>query len=205
MKSFKVCSLASFTPLAECGEGGAVCCENSHCLHDSVCQKGRCMPSPSLCGNEGQVCCGGGSCEEELSCHEGQCIARGEHFGKGMALFALYKYDEAIKEFEAGFLEKPDPAYLYNIGRAHQAANRKDLAIQYLQRYLQVAPGAANRAEVEMELAKLGAPVKRLRLVLKSDIPDDLEVPNLKRPAGFADPASVGDSARPDLNRAPKK
>src|SRR5205085_1675284 len=34
MKSFAVCSMASRAPLAECGEGGAVCCDNSHCLHD---------------------------------------------------------------------------------------------------------------------------------------------------------------------------
>lgn len=189
LKSFKVCEMASRAPLAECGEGGGVCCENNHCLHDLICQQGRCMPSPSLCGNEGQVCCGGGSCAEELTCHQGQCIGRGQHFGKGMALFALYKYDDAIKEFEAGFLEQPDPSYLYNIALAHKMAERREQAAQYFRRYLEVAPGAKNRAEVEDQLARLTAPGKRApRPVLKSAIPDELEAPELNGGANKPSP-----------------
>lgn len=157
LKSFKVCELASRPPVAECGEGGAVCCADDQCLH------------------------------EDLICRKGRCVTPGQHFSQGMALFALYKYDDAIKEFETGFLEQPEPSYLYNIALAHKMADRREQAARYFRRYLEVDPGAHNRAEVEGLLAQLSA-AKRGRPVLKSEIPDALEVPELKGAPGNPPP-----------------
>jgi len=77
------------------------------------------------------------------------------HFERGMNLYAIERYDEAIKEFEAGFLLKPKPEFLYNIGRAHREAKRPEQAARYFERYVDLAPDAADRAEVEQEIARL--------------------------------------------------
>jgi tetratricopeptide (TPR) repeat protein len=76
-------------------------------------------------------------------------------FNRGMNLYAVEHWDEAIAEFEAGFLKKPLPAFLFNIANAHREAHRPDKAIRYFQQYLDLSPGASDRAEVEQQIAKL--------------------------------------------------
>src|SRR5436853_4179245 len=80
--------------------------------------------------------------------------ARG-HFERGMHLYAVDRFDESIKEFEAGFLLAPRPEFLYNIGRAHREAKRPEQAARYFEKYLDLALDAADRAEVEREIARL--------------------------------------------------
>lgn len=79
------------------------------------------------------------------------------HYDRGTALFALDRYDEAIKEFEAGYLEVPLPAFLYNIGQAHRKAGRTERARSYFERYLEMAPEAADRPQVERIIAEIDA------------------------------------------------
>jgi hypothetical protein len=80
-----------------------------------------------------------------------------EHYKHAMAEYVLDHYDAAIKEFEAGFREEPDPAFLYNIAQAHRLANRPAEAITYYGKYLDLRPDAADRAEVEKQIAELSA------------------------------------------------
>src|SRR5262245_24921982 len=81
-----------------------------------------------------------------------------EHYDRGTSLFAIERYDEAIKEFEEAYVALPRPDFLYNIGQAHKRAGRPDKARAYFERYLELAPGAPDRAEVEKLIAETRPP-----------------------------------------------
>ncbi len=78
-------------------------------------------------------------------------------FEKGTALYAVERWDAAIAEFEAGYLLQPLPSFLYNIAQAHKQAGRREKAVKYYQKYLDLDPGASDRAEVEKVIAELSA------------------------------------------------
>src|SRR5207245_625534 len=69
-------------------------------------------------------------------------------FEKGMNLYAVERWDEAIKEFEAGFLEQPIASFLYNIAQSHRQAGRREKAAAYFEKYLELDLAAADRADV---------------------------------------------------------
>jgi tetratricopeptide (TPR) repeat protein len=77
-----------------------------------------------------------------------------ELYRKGMAAFVLERWDQAIAEFEAGFQEEPEAAFLYNIAQAHNKAGRPALAVQFYRKYLELSSDSADRAEVEREIAE---------------------------------------------------
>lgn len=72
-----------------------------------------------------------------------------ELYKKGMAAYALEDWDGAIAEWDRGFREEPKPEFLYNIAQAHRQAGRHEQAMRFYQRYLDLKPDAADRAEVE--------------------------------------------------------
>ena len=76
------------------------------------------------------------------------------HYERGTSLFAIERYDEAIKEFEEAYVALPRPDFLYNIGQAHKRAGRPERARSYFERYLELAPGAPDRGEVEKLIAE---------------------------------------------------
>jgi tetratricopeptide (TPR) repeat protein len=76
-------------------------------------------------------------------------------YEEGMAHFQLEEYNPAIEKWEAGFRVKPVPEFLYNIAQAHRLAKHYEKAQTFYQRYLRLAPRAANRPEVERTLATL--------------------------------------------------
>jgi hypothetical protein len=200
LKSFKVCALAAHAPPPECGDGGETCCPGSHCSHGLICSDdNRCLPPPSLCGDAQQVCCAGNSCKQGLTCDANQCIELGQHFDRGMAAFALFHYDEAITEFEAGFREKPSSEYVYNIAVAHQLAGHKDQAVQYYLRYLELVPDAPNRDQVVSYLTTMGAVARPKPKPIHSDIPDDLAMPGDDKPS----PTAPGPGTNPPSSTAP--
>jgi iron complex outermembrane recepter protein len=71
------------------------------------------------------------------------------HWTAGMAHFQLEEWDDAIKEWEAGFRLKPVPQFLYNIAQAYRQSKRYDKALSFYRKYLRMQPDAPNRAEVE--------------------------------------------------------
>lgn len=92
----------------------------------------------------------------------GSAIARGggeedarDHYRKGMAEYALFHYDAAIHEFEEGFREKQEPAFLFNIAQAHRKAGRRGEALAFYRRYLELAPDSSDRGEIEKEIGDL--------------------------------------------------
>ena len=42
------------------------------------------------------------------------------HFERGRTFFEVDEYRKAIAEFKAAHIEKPDPAFLYNIAECHR-------------------------------------------------------------------------------------
>ncbi|MDB4965771.1 MAG: Thiol-disulfide isomerase [Myxococcales bacterium] len=77
------------------------------------------------------------------------------HYETGMAHFQLEEWDKAIEEWQAGFLIKPVPQFLYNIAQAYRQSKRPEKALGFYQKYLRMEPKASNRAEVERHIAQL--------------------------------------------------
>jgi tetratricopeptide (TPR) repeat protein len=76
-------------------------------------------------------------------------------YERGMSLYAIEHWDEAIHEFEIGYVEQPAPSFLYNIAQAHKRAGRRDRAADYFQKYLEMRPDAPDRVEVARWIEEL--------------------------------------------------
>jgi len=82
-------------------------------------------------------------------------VSAREHYQKGTSYYDLGKYDDAIKEFEAAYEIKNDPALLYNLAQSNRLAGNSDQALHFYRTYLRYVPKAANRAEIESRIAQL--------------------------------------------------
>ncbi len=78
-------------------------------------------------------------------------------YAAGMTDYALHHFDDAIRSWEAGFRLAPKPQFLFNIAQAHRKAGRAKLAIDYYRSYLDLAPDASDRADVERAIAETQA------------------------------------------------
>jgi len=80
-------------------------------------------------------------------------------YDQGAAALAAGDAKGAEKAWQAGYAIARDPAFLEHIGEAREKAGDPKGAVDSYQRYLREAPQAADRAEIEQRLARLGAPV----------------------------------------------
>ncbi|HEY2902927.1 MAG TPA: tetratricopeptide repeat protein [Polyangia bacterium] len=87
--------------------------------------------------------------------HAEDTTAAREHYQKGTAFFDLGKYQEAIKEFEAAYEAKNDPAFLYNLAQAHRLAGNPEQALRFYRTYLRRNPNPPNRADIEDKIKQL--------------------------------------------------
>jgi tetratricopeptide (TPR) repeat protein len=78
-----------------------------------------------------------------------------QHFEAGRAAYNAGDYPNAIREFKAAEALRPSPVLAYNIGLANEKLARRRVAVRYYRRYLEGAPAASNRAEVEGRIAAL--------------------------------------------------
>jgi tetratricopeptide (TPR) repeat protein len=78
-----------------------------------------------------------------------------EHYARGTSYYDLGKYDDAIKEFEAAYQLKNDPAFLYNLAQSYRLAGNAERALHFYRTYLRYMPKAANRTEIEDRIAAL--------------------------------------------------
>ena len=72
-----------------------------------------------------------------------------EHYNRGTSFYDLGKYEEAIKEFEAAYQLKNDPAFLYNLAQSYRQAGNHERAVHFYKTYLRYVPNAKNRADIE--------------------------------------------------------
>lgn len=78
-----------------------------------------------------------------------------ELYQEGTRFFDLGQFEKAIDAFQAGYREKPDPIFLYNIAQAYRLAGDANKAIFFYKGYLRNSPKAHNRADVEQKLQAL--------------------------------------------------
>jgi tetratricopeptide (TPR) repeat protein len=78
------------------------------------------------------------------------------HFDRGRTFFDVEEYRKAIAEFKAAHIEKPDPAFLYNIAECHRRLGEVSDALAFYRRFLAVTPtGDKTRPIVEQRIAEL--------------------------------------------------
>jgi hypothetical protein len=78
------------------------------------------------------------------------------HFDRGRTFFDVNEYRKAIAEFKAAHIEKPDPAFLYNIGECHRRLGEGSDALLFYRRFLAATPaGDKTRPVVEQRIAEL--------------------------------------------------
>ncbi len=80
------------------------------------------------------------------------------HFQAGYRAYHAGDFAGAVREFEAASKIHPSPILDYDMGAAFEKMGRPADAARYLRRYLEAAPQAPNRAEVEKRIAALTAP-----------------------------------------------
>ena len=81
-----------------------------------------------------------------------------EHFEKGFDYFQQEKWDEAIAEFQEAIRLDPafSAAYL-GLGYSYVSKGEFQKATEALEKYLQLEPGADNRAQVESDIQQMRA------------------------------------------------
>jgi hypothetical protein len=81
------------------------------------------------------------------------------HFDKGRAYFQISEYRKALEEFKAAHIEKPDPAYLYNIAECHRHLGETAEAAVFYRRFLGLtAPDNQARGSATKYLAEMESP-----------------------------------------------
>jgi hypothetical protein len=78
-----------------------------------------------------------------------------EHFRRGKDAYAAQRFDEAYREFEAGYRLSGRPLFLFNMGHAKRRAGEPAEAGVLFRRFLELQPDAPQRAEVEAILREL--------------------------------------------------
>ena len=79
------------------------------------------------------------------------------HARRGVALYNLGKYEEAIGEFEQAYTLVQSDALLFNLAQAHRQLGHCEVALQYYKRFMAGSPAPALAAQVEALLPKLEA------------------------------------------------
>jgi tetratricopeptide (TPR) repeat protein len=86
------------------------------------------------------------------------------HYNKAARLYDVGEYRQALDEFKAAHVAKPDPAFLFNIAQCHRQLGDLEQAIVMYRRYLGASPKAANRDEVEKRMAEIEATLAAQKL-----------------------------------------
>lgn len=112
-----------------------------------------------------------------------------EHYQKATAFFDLGKYQEAIKEFEAAYEAKNDPAFLYNLAQAHRLAGNPEQALRFYRTYLRRNPNPPNRADIDDRIKQLEKLVEQ-KAASQNSPPKETIQPSLPAPPAAAGAAS---------------
>jgi len=83
-----------------------------------------------------------------------------QHYLRGEAYFKSKNFSEAMDEYQKGYLEKPDPVFIFNIAQCQRLLGNSAAAIEFYQRYLKEAPDGPGRPVAEKEIAELRGPAQ---------------------------------------------
>ena len=127
-----------------------------------------------------------------------------EHYKRGTSFYDLGKYDDAIKEFEAAYQLKNDPAFLFNLAQSYRLAGNHERARALLQDLPALRPeGAQPRrhrredqdgGEAGRARAAAGRPARRPTTTTAADDHDDAAARH-DHAAAAADQPTVHDTA----------
>lgn len=70
------------------------------------------------------------------------------HYDQGTTYYDLGKYADAVKEYEAAYQLKNEPALLFNIAQAYRLGGNAPEALRAYKAFLRRVPDAPNREEV---------------------------------------------------------
>ncbi len=76
-------------------------------------------------------------------------------FEQGVKRYNLGRFAEAITAFERAYDADPAPILLFNIAQSHRQMGNKERALFFYRRYVEQAPDAPNRTEVEQRMKDL--------------------------------------------------
>lgn len=93
------------------------------------------------------------------------------------------KYAEAIEEYQKAYEIGGDPPMLYNIAQAYRLNDQPGEAVRFYRRYLQRAPQARNREDVERKIADLEKQVEERRKQQAAVTPPPAPAPAVTSPA----------------------
>jgi hypothetical protein len=93
--------------------------------------------------------------------HADEAAEAKEHFNRGVKLYNLGHFQEAIPEFEKAYDLEPAPILLFNIAQAHRQNGSKERALFFYRRYLEQEPNATKRADVEQRMKELAQSVQQ--------------------------------------------
>jgi tetratricopeptide (TPR) repeat protein len=105
-----------------------------------------------------------------------------DHFRRGKEAYAAERFDEAYREFEAGYRLSDRPLFLLNMGHARRRAGAPVEASDLFHRFLERQPDSPHRAEVEAILRELEPPAGMPAPVAKPQPASPPAVPVLQSP-----------------------
>jgi len=114
-----------------------------------------------------------------------------QHYQSGMAHYDLGEFNAAIDEFKVAYTLTSEPGLLFNIAQAYRLAKEWPQARDFYERYLSLVPDAANRADVQAQLAKV-----RAELAAQEDAAKAAEAAKTAEAARTADAAKAAETAK---------
>jgi hypothetical protein len=117
-------------------------------------------------------------------------------YEKATRAYDVGKYNEAIEDYQKAYEIGGDPPMLYNIAQAYRLNDQPGEALRFYRRYLQRAPNARNREDVERKIAELEKTVEERRKAAAAATPPPLPAPPVATtPVPTPTPTPVGPPA----------
>ena len=98
------------------------------------------------------------------------------HFRKGMAAYMLDHFEQAISEFELGFAEEPEAAFLYNLAQSQARLGHMQQAINCYRKYIDMGAPPDDVAMVQKRIEELEALVTHPQPAARP-LPDSTPLP----------------------------
>jgi hypothetical protein len=98
-------------------------------------------------------------------------------YEKATRAYDVGKYNEAIEDYQKAYEIGGDPPMLYNIAQAYRLNDQPAEAVRFYRRYLQRAPNARNREDVERKIADLEKTIEERRKAAAAATPPPLPTP----------------------------
>jgi len=125
-----------------------------------------------------------------------------EHFRSGEAFFKLEKYQEALSEYEQGYIAKSDASFLYNIAQCHRLMGNKQAALRFYKRFLSEATRVPNREIVEAHIRDLEKALAKSHSATEAPSGGSAGEAAIAAPTAPVAPASPPDSSSPSKSSA---